>query len=106
MDSFWNSFSEGVNYLTGLVSSGVNYIPAFQADELDCTVRENALNVLGLTDAEAQNQSLLDQRYADLSKQWQERIQKAQDSEPLVIQFTKLNKRVQISYQTLNKHTL
>lgn len=74
-----------------------------EEDDLDCTVRENALQVLGLTEEEAQNREFVQKRFEELSKCWNERIVKAEASEPLKNKFTQLLNRTIISYNTVKQ---
>lgn len=75
-------------------------------DELDCTVRTNALMVLGLTEAEAVNSTVLDKRYEELCIKWDDRIRgaAAAKSAPFVDKFTLLLRRTERAYQTLKNN--
>ena len=71
--------------------------------ELDCTIRENALKVLGLSSEDAQNRSILDSRYQSLCREWDTRIEKAQHSPPLLKKFEILRRQVEIAYTTIRR---
>lgn len=72
-----------------------------KAPKLDCTMRANALMVMGLTEEAAQNKEIVDKRYADLSSAFTKRIIGACGSEPLLEKFKEMLHNVEIAYQTL-----
>lgn len=74
----------------------------FDRDDFDCTVRDNALAVLGLTEEEAQIRDTLDERYTRLKQDIQNRISRARSSKPIVDRLTIIQQRVELSYKTLN----
>lgn len=97
----WNWPSFGDFNLLNKITSFLSY--ESENDEIDCTIHENALKILGLSAEEAQNRSILDERYQLLCKEWNARIVKAETSEPLTKEFTKLLNRTQKAYDTLKK---
>lgn len=81
------------------------FINEKKTKEIDCTIRENALKVLDLSAEEAEDRSILNERYQDLYKAWSERMVEAKKlkSEFLAQEFEKRLCRVQIAYKTLTQ---
>ncbi len=68
--------------------------------KMDCSIRENALTVLGLTEEEACDRSTLDARYKKLSTAFDKRIEQTKGF-PLSQAFTTLRSQVEEAYVTL-----
>ncbi len=96
MASSW--FDSAKSYLGSIVFSEEDPL-----DEIDCTIREQALLVLGLSEEQAQNEEILEQRYQQLCKEWTTRIQRAESSEPLREKFEQMLSKAQRAYDTLKK---
>ena len=72
-----------------------------KSNAIDCTIPENALRVLGLSRKEAEDIHTLRERYQELCKAFNDRIEKSKTREPLRIQFEKILDKVHQSYNTL-----
>lgn len=81
------------------------FLPTFflknDSNEIDCKIHENALKILGLSEKEAEDRRVLDQRYQSLCEEWSIRVEKSSISEPLEKEFKKLLNRTNNSYSTL-----
>lgn len=93
--------SESINIYRKIYDS--NNSDNEQLDCLDCTIRENALKVLGLSEEDVKNRSILDNRYQSLCKEWDTRIEKAQHSPQLLKKFKTLRIQVETAYETIKK---
>lgn len=70
-------------------------------EEIDCTVRANALKVLGLSEQQLQDQTILNRRYQDLIQEYSRRIKRVQTTNPLYLHFEKVINITRIAYNTL-----